>query len=121
MESRQFVLRSAGGSAVAPTVVPHMAETPAKIAEAVPKDPLLEAFETQQKAVSADPGDFNKWVSLISAAEKLVRLQPLCRTQSLSAPRQEFALNFCLMACALLEMCSTADVKCRALTSVDHM
>lgn len=57
-----------------------MAETPAKIAVAVtvPKDPLLEAFETQQQAVTADSGDFNKWVSLISAADKLVRLTPRC-------------------------------------------
>ena len=38
-----------------------------------PKDPLLEAFETQQEAVTADPGNFDKWVSLIGAAEKLVR------------------------------------------------
>ena len=100
-----------------------MAETPAKIAEAVtvPKDPLLEAFETQHQAVTADPGDFNKWVSLISAAEKLVRLQPRCTSQSLSAPQRYLALEVRLMACALLEMCSTADVKCRALTSVDHM
>ncbi len=38
-----------------------------------PKDPLLIAVEAQQEAVTADPGDFNKWVSLIGAAEKLVR------------------------------------------------
>ena len=37
-----------------------------------PKDPLLEAFESQQEAVKADPTDFNKWVSLLSASEKLV-------------------------------------------------
>ena len=77
-------------------MVPHLAETPAKIAEAVtvPKDPLLEAFESQQQSVTADPGDFHKWVSLISAAEKLVRLQSRCISQSLSALRQAFALKF---------------------------
>lgn len=37
-----------------------------------PKDPLHEAFESQQEAVTADPGDFDKWVKLIGAAEKLV-------------------------------------------------
>lgn len=35
-------------------------------------DPLLEAFELQHAAVKADPSDFSKWVSLISASEKLV-------------------------------------------------
>lgn len=39
----------------------------------VQKDPLLEAFEAQRAAVQADPGDFNKLVGLISAADKLVR------------------------------------------------
>ena len=77
-------------------MVPQLAETPAKIAEAVtvPKDPLLESFDSQQQSVTADPGDFNKWVSLISAAEKLVRIQFHRTSQSLSAPRQYFALEF---------------------------
>ena len=76
-------------------MVPQLAEDPAKIAEAVtvPKDPLLESFDLQQQSVTADPGDFNKWVSLISAAEKLVRLQFHRTSQSLSAPRQYFALE----------------------------
>ena len=37
-----------------------------------PRDPLFEAFESQQEVVTADPGDFDKWVKLIGAAEKLV-------------------------------------------------
>ena len=88
VSSWQYFLLSAGGSALVPSVVPQLAETPAKIAEAVtvPKDPLLEAFESQQQSVTADPGDFNKWVSLISAAEKLVRYKFHRTSQSLSAP-----------------------------------
>ncbi len=55
---------SAAASGVAPSDAP-----PAE----VQKDPLLEAFEAQSAAVQADPGDFNKLVALISAADKLVR------------------------------------------------
>ncbi|CAL8466906.1 g6442 [Coccomyxa elongata] len=51
---------SAAGSGDAPSDAPD-----------VQKDPLLEAFEAQHAAVQADPGDFNKLVGLISAADKL--------------------------------------------------
>ncbi len=55
-------VESAAGSGDAPSDAPK-----------VQKDPLLEAFEAQHAAVQADPGDFNKLVGLISAADKLVR------------------------------------------------
>jgi hypothetical protein len=38
-----------------------------------PKNPLLAAYDMHYSAVKADPSDFSKWVSLISASEKLVR------------------------------------------------
>ena len=41
--------------------------------EEPPKDPVLEAFETQYAAAQADPSDFSKWVALLSTSEKLVR------------------------------------------------
>lgn len=39
-----------------------------------PQDAKLEAFESAYTVVKADPSDFNKWVGLISATEKLVSL-----------------------------------------------
>ncbi len=58
-------------------------------AVSVPRDPFLEAFESQHEVVTADPGDFDKWVKLIGAAETLVRCPdssrfPLFRLLSMS-------------------------------------
>ena len=58
-----------------------------------PKDPLLEAFESQQEAVKADPTDFNKWVSLLSASEKLV-----CAPFPLQGSLSSELLNFYILS-----------------------
>ena len=69
-----LILRCAEASASADVMGDQLADPSGNATQAVsePKDPLLEALESQQEAVTADPGDFDKWVKLIGAAEKLV-------------------------------------------------
>lgn len=71
---KALILCYADASVDADVMADHQANPSGNVTQAVsePKDPLLEAFESQQEAVTADPGDFDKWVKLIGAAERLV-------------------------------------------------
>ncbi len=77
MTGNRFIfpnLCCADASAPADVMGDQQADPSGNATQAVsePKEPLLEAFDSQQEAVTADPGDFDKWVKLIGAAEKLV-------------------------------------------------